>query len=729
MNPLAPRVLLTPCIVAVLAMMSAVGPEDARARQGPPPTSFLEPLQPLTAVDMVVLPAVDVEALRAEDAATLATGVGGPARFAAPIPVSLSTASNGTWDTLADRSRIWRLRVVSPGAHSLNFECTRFVLPRGATVHFYAEAAVPVQAGGMAHGPASPGDPARDVTAGSAAPTESAWDGPYASADASPGGRFWTAVVPGDDALVELSVPAEAPFEPELVIGQVGHDYRGFADLARALTAPAGKQGHCNVDVICPQGDPWRDEIRSVGCYSLGGSMICTGVLVNSHDPDHPPYFLTAGHCGVNTSNDESMVVYWNFESPTCGVLGGGSLAQHQSGAEWMADYSASDFSLVRLALVPVPEFNVYYAGWDAREATTPMPTVCIHHPECEEKAISFCGTPLTTTSYLQTSVPGDGTHWRLDHWDEGTTEPGSSGGALWDAEHRVIGQLHGGMASCSSITADWFGRLAVSWNGGGDPSSRLRDWLDPTSSGELLIDGRNWNGSGPSGGACCHPNATCTLMLQGACQPPSIWQGAGTHCTPDPCAPTPIRLESWASSSLAEGLQIRWEVPLGTSGARYRTWRDPAAGHDDIVPTPDAVPVSSAWTGASADGIIEILDRAALRGTTVRYFLEMGAADARSEFIGSVEARWDPPSLPLLAGPTPFLGTVRFSPPVAGPARAEIFDPNGRLVRVLERAGGAASIEWNGCDDSGRKGSAGVYLVRISTSAGTRSTRVVLIR
>jgi hypothetical protein len=88
--------------------------------------------------------------------------------------------------------------------------------------------------------------------------------------------------------------------------------------------------------------------------------------------------------------------------------------------------------------------------------------------------------------------VPGDGTHWRIDDWEDGTTEPGSSGSGLWDQNHRLVGQLHGGYASCTSITSDWYGRIARSWEGGGSSATRLRDWLDPASTGTMVLDGED---------------------------------------------------------------------------------------------------------------------------------------------------------------------------------------------------------------------------------------------
>ncbi len=536
MNLSAKRVFRAWCVASLSLLLPGLVPDDAHARQGVPPASFSEDVQPLAALDMVVLPPVDVEALRAEDEAQRDAGVGGPARFAAAISVALSPAADGTWETLPDRSRIWRLRIVSPGAYSLNFGCTRLILPPGATVHFYPAAAVPARAGGTAPSPDRRDDPARDPWTDVSVPEARTWDGPYESADTSPDGQFWTAIVPGDDALVELRVPVEAAFQPELNISQVGHDYRDFADLARTLLAPEKRQGACNIDVICPEGDPWRDQIRSVACYSLGGSLICTGSLLNSHNPAHPAYFLTANHCGISLFNAQSMVVYWNFESPTCGALSGGSLNQHQTGAQLRANYATSDFCLVQLLADPAPECNVYYSGWSARANTAPASAVCIHHPNCDEKAVSFCDLPLTITSYLQNEVPGDSTHWRVHHWNLGTTEPGSSGGGLWDPDHRLIGQLHGGSASCTSITSDWFGRLAISWNGGGNSSSRLRDWLDPSATGGPIIDGRNWDET--TTGACCFAGGVCMALTEADCadQGGLLYMGDETLCDPNPC-------------------------------------------------------------------------------------------------------------------------------------------------------------------------------------------------
>jgi subtilisin-like proprotein convertase family protein len=144
--------------------------------------------------------------------------------------------------------------------------------------------------------------------------------------------------------------------------------------------------------------------------------------------------------------------------------------------------------TLVLLDDDPDPDWQVGFAGRD-RSDPDARSAVAIHHPDTDEKRISFEYDPTTTTSYLGNGIPGDGTHVRVEDWDLGTTEPGSSGSPLFDQDHRAIGQLHGGYASCTSQTSDWYGRFSVSWTGGGSPSSRLSDWLDTAGTGAMTVD------------------------------------------------------------------------------------------------------------------------------------------------------------------------------------------------------------------------------------------------
>jgi hypothetical protein len=314
---------------------------------------------------------------------------------------------------------------------------------------------------------------------------------PFTAADNEAHGELWTPVVLTDDLVVEVRVPLAELGLLELELTRINQGYRGFGESqVEALS------GSCNLDVVCPEGIPWELEIPSVGVISTGGSTFCTGFLVNNVRQDLTPFFMTANHCGIGSGNAASLVVYWNYENSTCrtpgsgasGGAGDGSLSQFNTGSFFRSASSTSDFTLVELDDDPDPSFDVSWAGWSATGADASS-AVAIHHPQTQEKRISFENQATTTTSYLSNTVPGNGTHVRVIDWDLGTTEGGSSGSPLFDQNHRVIGQLHGGFASCSSQTSDWYGKFSVSWTGGGSNNNSLRPWLDPDNTGQLTTN------------------------------------------------------------------------------------------------------------------------------------------------------------------------------------------------------------------------------------------------
>ena len=72
----------------------------------------------------------------------------------------------------------------------------------------------------------------------------------------------------------------------------------------------------------------------------------------------------------------------------------------------------------------------------------------------------------------------------RINRWDGGVTEAGSSGGPLFDTNNNIIGTLTGGQAKCGNPIYDYFERFSMSWDYKNDTAKQLKYWLDPNKIG-----------------------------------------------------------------------------------------------------------------------------------------------------------------------------------------------------------------------------------------------------
>lgn len=412
---------------------------------------------PLSTVTHYTTPPLDREALlitHSRNRQTMPT----PMAFADMYPVAITPASHGSWETLADGSRLWRLQIEAPGALSINLGFDRYQLPEGASLSLYSPDAAQQQ-------------------------------GPY-GAEHNHRGQLWTPIIEGDRLVIVVQIPAGEVDALDLRLSSINRGFREF----RATE----KSGSCNVDVACSQGDPWQSQISSVGRYSYsenGNMFVCSGTLINNTALDRKAYFLSANHCISDGTQAATIVVYWNYQNSTCrtpgsaasGETGDGPLNQTTLGSTLKATYGATDVTLLELDASPNPAYNIDWAGWEAQSVESYLGVFTIHHPRGQEKRISIENDTTNNTSYFEHDTDPSGTHIRVADWDLGTTETGSSGSPLFNSAGRIIGQLHGGFAACGNDESDWYGRLAISWDGGGDSASRLRDWLDPVGGGNSL--------------------------------------------------------------------------------------------------------------------------------------------------------------------------------------------------------------------------------------------------
>lgn len=373
----------------------------------------------LLSVPCHTFPAVDAARLLAEDAQQLAEGIKGPHRFGVNHATDLGLDNSGVWSGPEDGMRIWRLRLRCPGALNMNLAFREFILPEGARVFVHN--------------------------------TTGQWLGAFTQASSSGHPEMGVDLLAGEELCVEYQEPVAVAGQGRLRIGRVTHGYRSAGLDARDLN----DSGPCNNNTICPEGDEWQPEISSVAMIVVNGSGLCTGQLINNCANNGTPYFLTANHC--LSGSPANWVFRFNWESPTCTPTTNGPTNQSISGASLLTSNANSDVALLQLSSTPPASYNVYYSGWDAT-GEAPNTSTCIHHPSGDIKKITF-----------DTDAPGQSTFlgaqcWHIFDWDDGTTETGSSGSGLWNPDHRLIGQLYGGEASCSNNVNDHFGRFDLSY-------------------------------------------------------------------------------------------------------------------------------------------------------------------------------------------------------------------------------------------------------------------------
>lgn len=304
-----------------------------------------------------------------------------------------------------------------------------------------------------------------------------------------------TELIHSDNIVIELVEPANTAGQSTLVLGTVVH---GYLDLEKELKA-LNDSGDCHYDVNCPIGAGWENQ-RNATAMMVDGGGFCTGSLVNNTSGTIIPYFLSANHCGTTPG---SWVFRFRWESPAaqadCATAANsvnGPTNMNVNGGVLRASYSPSDVTLSELNTAPDPAWGVYYNGWNRTDIPATS-AVGIHHPSGDIKKISFEYEQLISTTFGGSPA---NSHWGVTQWDEGVTEPGSSGSPLFDQNHRTIGQLHGGASACGNAPnalSDEYGKFFTSWTGGGSNSTRLSNWLDPGNTGADFIDGVDPSGPG----------------------------------------------------------------------------------------------------------------------------------------------------------------------------------------------------------------------------------------
>lgn len=463
-------------ISAILMASSAF----AQLSQGGSPFSFSKHYSAKQAINYAVMPSFKLATLVAEDLVNDQNK--GPYRFGFNHFVNLNMNNSGSWTTLDNGDRLWQLGIRSKEAKSINLAMDDFFIPAGASLFIYNQ-------------------------------DKSVVIGAFTSANNDASNHFATDLVIGDDIILEYYEPSNVSKQGRINIFRVTHGYRGGADYAKSL----GSSGACQVNINCPLGANWQNEKKGIVCLVVGGSEFCSGTLINDVPQDGKPYILTANHC--SSSNDMANWVFrFHWEAPSCTNPASSPSSQSLTGSTLRARSAGSDFCLVEITgglnggTVPA-NYNPFFNGWSNINIAATN-AIGIHHPSGDIMKIS------EAANATQSSTMSGADCWRVGEWTTACTEPGSSGSALFDQNHRLIGQLFGGPSACGATTAnnyDNYGKFATSWLGGGTSGTQLKVWLDPSNIGTTTVDGFDPNAIPPAFAldagiqSCNNPSASYT--------------------------------------------------------------------------------------------------------------------------------------------------------------------------------------------------------------------------
>ncbi len=433
-------------------------------------------------------------------------------------PVNISSTSSGTWQTLANGDRIWRLKIYAEDALALALHYSCLYIPDGGELFLY-------------------NDLKNHVI------------GKFQSDRNFNNPITHTQMIQGETTWLEYYCPASVTEDPIIQIAKVVYVFRGVEDFIAPFIAEANdkdnqlntKADPCQIDVACsPENVGWGEQIDAAVHYTIisGNSMgVCSASLLNNTSQDCTPYILSAHHCGENAAgtNLNGYTWYWNYQKSSCQPNSNGSnpskgnqtmingLVKSSSGSGTLNNpfpanqVAGSDYYLVELNSSIPTSYNAFYAGWNAGTSAATS-GVSVHHPAGSAKKISTYTSPLSSATY---NGGASAAHWRV-YWSStanghGVTEGGSSGSPIFDQNGRVVGQLSGGSSYCTSTgSPDLYGKFSKNWTAGGSgATAQLQPWLDPGNTGVTVLDGA-YEPCNQNNPPSCAINASTTTITAG---------------------------------------------------------------------------------------------------------------------------------------------------------------------------------------------------------------------
>ena len=116
---------------------------QSQISQGGRPLSFAVIDQLTSQYDSREFSRPDMEMIASEDRQNAESQFPAPERMGVSVPVNLDMTNSGTWESLPDGSRMWRLKIIVKDALALGVYYDHFSLPEGGSLFLYNKAQGP----------------------------------------------------------------------------------------------------------------------------------------------------------------------------------------------------------------------------------------------------------------------------------------------------------------------------------------------------------------------------------------------------------------------------------------------------------------------------------------------------------------------------------------------------------------------------------------------------------
>lgn len=371
----------------------------------------------------LILPDQDNDAYMAQDELDGSGSGPKPLRFAIPVQVAL-TIDDGQWIEV-EGGRLWRVEVLSANAYTARLRLAGVNLPAGQQLRL-----------------SNPGQQESVI-------------GPIEGVGEFGDGSAWGLALPTNRTMIEWFVPSGVKVRALPFAGvEYYHGYRNiFSEVS--VGNEGGVAGNCHNQPACYS--TWSNESNGTIRLLFGG-FLCSGQLTATTAADETPYVSTANHCISTQAEANSCQFNFFYRANTCG--GTTSAGSNVTGSDLSSTYLASDCTL--LMVRPTLPTGIGWIGWTNAAPALNAASTGLHHPGGAPQAISFgvknangfnCGSPTS--------------NWASLSWNNGITEGGSSGSAIYrDSDRKMYGVLTCGASSCTNTAGDdGYGRWDIAVN------------------------------------------------------------------------------------------------------------------------------------------------------------------------------------------------------------------------------------------------------------------------